>query len=306
MFHKPLTIIYSGILFLLSSTLLTAAEATAEAPAASDSENTLTWVGCGISKKAYMSEMAEAYEKETGIKIEISGGGATKGIRQVSSGETDIGGSCRFRLHGEEIENQATLVPVAWDALVVIVHPDNPIENLTMEQVRNIYLGKITNWRQVGGRDAPLRLYIRKGKISGVGRSIRKLVFANYDQEFVANKTFDSTGPLEQALEEDPNAIAITGISSARKRNLKMVNLNGKDPSYENIKNGDYMLYRPLYLAYNRGSAKEEEVKKFIQFCHGRAGQQIMRNNGTVPYLEAIHLVRQKAKQTREARERGL
>ncbi len=276
------------------------------AATATQSQITLNWVGCGISKKAYVAEVAAAYEKYSGVKINISGGGATKGIRQVASGETDIGGSCRFKLPSEGAEKHATLVPVAWDALVVIAHPDNPVDTISMDQVRDLYLGKIKNWKELGGNDASVRLLVRKGKISGVGRTIRKLVFADYKQEFVASEVLDSSGPLEKAVESDINAVAITGISSARKRNVKLLALNGKEPSYENIKNGDYLMYRPLYLAYKRDGTNVEQVKKFIQFVHGREGQEVLRNNGTVPYLEAIHLVRKKIQQSREARARGL
>ena len=294
-FWTRLVVLTGGLLWAVSTL---AAEGT--------SKLTLNWVGCGISKKAYVAEIAKRYEEVTGIKIEIAGGGATKGIRQVASGEADIGGSCRFKLRSSDEETDATLVPVAWDALAVIVHPDNPVSDLTLDQVRDIYLGKVTNWSQVGGPNAPLKVFVRKGKISGVGRTVRKLVFANYDQDFVATQEFDSTGPLEQAIEQDVHAMGITGISSARKRKVKLVALNGKEPSYENIKNGDYLLYRPLYLAYNRNGARADEVKDFIQVVHGREGQDVLRRNGTVPYLEGIHLVRRQIKQTRDAKERGL
>lgn len=290
--------------FVLLFTLCVAGIAHAEET--NESNMTLTWVGCGISKKAYVAEIAAAYEKHTGIKIEISGGGATKGIRQVASGETDIGGSCRFKLHNEGAERNAMLVPVAWDALAVIAHPDNPVDSVSLEQIRRIYLGEITNWKQLGGHDAPIKLFIRKGKISGVGRTIRKLVFADYDQDFVSDYVFDSSGPLEKGVESDFNAISITGISSARKRNVKLVKLNGKEPSYENIKAGEYLLYRPLYLAYNRNSARAEDVKKFIQFVHGKEGQEVLVSNGTVPYLEGIHLVRNRIKERRAAKAGGL
>lgn len=267
---------------------------------------TLNWVGCGISKKAYMEEIAELYEKRTGIKINIDGGGATKGIRQVSNDETDIGGTCRFTLDNHPDEKNATLVPVAWDALAVIVHPSNPVGNLSLNQVRAIYEGRTTNWKDVGGNDAPIKLLAREGKLSGVGRTIRQLVFADYEQEFPTAELLPSSGPLEKAIEVNENAVGITGISSARKRNVKILQLEGKDPSYDNIASGDYMLYRPLYLAYKRGGANEEQVKHFIQFVHGADGQDVLRNNGTVPYLEAIHLVRKKIEQAKRARERGL
>ena len=91
-------------------------------------ESALNWVGCGISKKAYMIELAKVYEQQKGIKINVQGGGATKGIRDVSSGTADLGGACRFHLPGNEMEKSAGFEPVAWDALVVIVHKDNPVD----------------------------------------------------------------------------------------------------------------------------------------------------------------------------------
>lgn len=297
---------YVTAITLFSLMLWSLASVAAPDEAGPDSSVTLNWVGCGISKKAYMSEIAVLYEKKTGVKINIDGGGATKGIRQVASGETDIGGSCRFMLDNHAEEKDATLVPVAWDALVVIAHPDNPVSNLTLNQVRAIYEGRYTNWKEVGGNDAEIKLIARDGKISGVGRTIRQLVFADYEQDFPTAELLASSGPLEKAVENDINAVAITGISSARKRKVKLLTLEDKEPSYENIASGDYLLYRPLYLAYKRGGKNEEQVKHFIQFVHGAEGQEVLRNNGTVPYLEAIHLVRKKIEQAKRARERGL
>lgn len=264
---------------------------------------TLSWVGCGISKKAYMQEIAALYEKKTGIRIDIAGGGATKGIREISSNRVDIGGSCRFKLPHNAAETDAVMVPVAWDALVIIAHPDNPVDNLSLDQLRGVYTGRIRNWQELGGAQAPIHLYVRKGNISGVGYTLRELVFANPEQEFAATEIFPSSGPLEQAVEQDPYAIAVTGISSARKRNVKLLQIEGREPSYENIRDGHYLLYRPLYLAYNPDGANVEEVKRFIQFVHGHEGQEVLRRNGTVPYLEAIHLVRKKLEQSKRARE---
>jgi phosphate transport system substrate-binding protein len=231
----------------------------------------------------------------------VQGGGATKGIRDVSSGSADLGGACRFHLPGNEMEKTAGFEPVAWDALVVIVHKDNPVEDISFGQVRDLYLGKITNWKQLGGNDAPVKLFIRQGKISGVGYTIRKLIFANPDQDFKASQVFKSSGPLEKAVVEDTNAIAITGISSARLRELKLLNLDGKSPSYDNIKNGSYALYRPLFITYNLENANIGKVKDFIQFAHSNTGRKIMKNNGVVPYLEALRLVMKQVQQDRLA-----
>lgn len=159
-----------GSLFLLSSSATQAAEQ-------------LTWAGCGITKKAFMKELAKAYTRKTGIKVKLSGGGATKGIRNAAKGAIHIGGACRVSLEKHPEERNAFQIPVAWDALVAFVHKDNPVDNVSFSQLKKVYLGEITNWKELGGKNAPIELYARRGKMSGVGRTLRELVFANYDQK---------------------------------------------------------------------------------------------------------------------------
>lgn len=267
------------------------------AATAPTSTEKLTWAGCGISKNAFMSEMVAAYEKKTGVKVDLLGGGATKGIRQVSSKETLIGGTCRPVLIDEDSlmdhkdERRVRLTPVAWDALVAIVHKDNPVDNLTLDQMRKLYKGKITNWKQLGGKDAPVELYVRTGKISGVGRTVRELLFNNYDEEFVAKHVVEESATLEKDMVTNPNGIGVTGVSSARKLKgiAKILKLDGKEASYENIKTGQYVLYRPLYIV-SRIDEHNPEVKKFVNFVSSDEGKQIMRDVGTIPYQDAIGL----------------
>ncbi len=276
-------------------------------PALADEEAPLRWVGCGISKKAYMVALAEAYEQKTGVKIDLQGGGATRGIREVAASTADIGGSCRRRIFSAKQERGITQVPVAWDALVVIVHKDSPVNNIALADLRKVYLGEIRNWSELGGPDAPIKLFARKGKISGVGRTTRKLLFDDYDQEFAASQIFPSSGPLEEAVVGDHNAIAISGISSARKRDVKILALDGKYPSYENVQSGNYLLYRPLYLVYHEDSPNVERIKDFIQYADSEEGRNVIRKNGTVPYLEGLNLMKVKLEEARAARrESGL
>lgn len=270
------------------------------------SDNSIIWAGCGITKKAFMAELAKAYQKKTGIKITLNGGGATKGIRDATAGRIDIGGACRPIIEGDPEERNAYQVPVAWDALAVIVHPTNPVKSITSKQLQDIYLGRITNWKQLGGKDAPIELYIRRGKISGVGRTLRALVFANYNQEFPGAKyVVKSSGPLEKGVEENPLAIGTTGISSAKRRKVRILDLNGKDPSYENIKNGTYALYRPLYLV-TKGISADQKVKDFITFALSREGREVIRRAGSVPYSDAMGLVMKQIEQYDTATDRGL
>ncbi|MCG8018128.1 MAG: substrate-binding domain-containing protein [Candidatus Thiodiazotropha sp. 'RUGA'] len=254
----------------------------------------LSWVGCGITRNAFMADLAAAYQEKTGVNINISGGGATKGIRAITSKQADIGGACRFTLDMSRQEAGATMVPVAWDALVVVVHKSNPIESISLSQLRSLYQGKITNWSQLGGKKQPLELLIRKGKISGVGYTLRKHLFEDPKAVFIGHQEFPSSGPLEKTVEVNPNAIAVTGVASAYKRDFKILKLEDRDPSFENIRTGDYLLYRPLYLVLSKSSPNSKESDRFIQFALGPKGREIIRNNQVVPYFDGMLLLQKR------------
>jgi phosphate transport system substrate-binding protein len=252
--------------------------------------DTITWAGCGITRVSFMQELADGYTARTGMNFNIEGGGATRGIRDTAKLNIDIGGSCRITLPDtDSSEMHVTLHPVAWDALAIILHPDNPVDSLDMQQVRDIYDGRITNWKEVGGLDAPLNLMVREGKISGVGFAIRQYIFEDGDREFITDFVYPSSGPLEQAVEKDVNAIGITGVSSARKRNVKIIGFDGMDASFANVRDGNYGLYRPLFLV--SGPRPSPKVREFIAYATSEEGKQILRDNEVVPYHDALHLV---------------
>jgi phosphate transport system substrate-binding protein len=94
----------------------------------------------------------------------------------------------------------------------------------------------------------------------------------------------------------------MTGISSARKRNVKILKLDNKEPSFDNIKSGNYLLYRPLYLVIDKQSENIKELEKFLGFAHSKAGRDIIRKNGVVPYLEALALSIKQQAQWKKAR----
>ncbi len=259
----------------------------------------LKWSGCGISKKAFMGALAAAYEKKTGEKIKLEGGGATRGIVDVADGKSDMGGTCRHVLPRSE-ERGVKLIPLGWDALVVLVHPSNSVKNLSLDQLKGIYMGKITNWKQVGGADRKILVVARTGKISGVGRMFRELVFKNPEQDFTPSaKLVEESAGVEQVVEKEQGAIAVSGVSSAQKRDVKLVQVNGKAPTNENIKDGSYLLYRPLYLVVKQQASNE--VNKFVAFALSEAGQAVIAGEGTVNLKEGARLWALYSKQMKEA-----
>lgn len=270
---------------------------------------TINWIGCGISKLGFMQDLAAAYEKETGVKINLEGGGATKGIRQVQAGSHQLGGSCRMPLvhrneHGEYIvessENKVSMIPVGWDALVVITSKDNNmISSISRRQLRKVLTGEITDWKDLGAAQSqPIKLYIRKGKISGVGLTLRQQLFGNKDQEFTKNATvLASSGKIEKAVEKDPYGIAISGISSSRHRQLNMLELDGVKPTPQTLEKGTYQLYRILFLTVGHDFAKVKEVKDFVDFSLSSEGSDIIRKAGTLPYRHGLSLLSSGASQ---------
>lgn len=259
----------------------------------------LRWTGCDVSLASFMEAVAAAYEQKTGTKVHLTEGGATRGIVEVAAGRADVGGTCRHTLPKDE-ERGVKLVPVAWDALVLITHRSNPVGNLTLSQVRDIFTGRISNWKEVGGPDRAIQVLAREGKVSGVGRMARVLVFHNPDQDFTPTaRLFKSSGPLEEAVEKEPWAIAFSGISSVRKRAVKILSLEGRDASYENVASGKYLLYRPLYLVMREDTASE--VTRFIDFVLSQEGQRLIKLQGTVPLKEGSHLWARYSEQMRKA-----
>ena len=257
----------------------------------------LNFVSCHVSKTAYVTDLANAYQQKTGIHINVYAGNSTSAIRDVQTGVADIGGTSRYLVPNELADADVELLPVAWDALTIIVHKDNPVESISLEQAKAVYTGRIRYWSELGGAEQKIEVYAQKNKISGNGHTLRELLFSNVDKTIYASRVFDSSEALEQALTENPNAIAITGVSSARLQGIKIVALDGVSPTVENIKSGDYGLYRPLYLSYKPDSPNIDTVKNFISFVQSKPGRDVMRSNGVVPYREAISLVMKKVRE---------
>lgn len=197
------------------------------------------------------------------------------------------GGACRHRLTtatGEinEQEVNAKLVQVAWDALVVIINPANKVDSITIDQLKKIYNGEITKWSELGGINKPIGVIARQGKNSGVGHMFRRIVFNDPELTYKSRTLrVKSSGPLEKKVEKMSTAIGVTGISSAKRRKVKFLSLNGIAPTKENIATGKYTLFRPLYLVVNKQSTSEEALA-FIKYALSKEGQAIISQQGTV------------------------
>lgn len=270
---------------------------------------TITWTGCGISKKGFMKELADDYGKKHQITFVLSGGGATKGIRDVVKGDAHMGGTCRLPLLGSKVallkgtegaegaeqEKDSILLPMGWDALVAITHKDNPVNNLSTKELKMVLTGKITDWSELKdnqGMKGKFNLYVRPGVISGVGRSLRQTLFDNNNQAFAKTaKLKKSSGLIEKAVVKDVNGIAVSGFSSANKREgLKLLSLDGKISNLYNLSTGKYPLYRLLILTFMKESMQDPDISDFILYAKSRAAAKIIKSAGTLPFTEGFRL----------------
>jgi phosphate transport system substrate-binding protein len=232
---------------------------------------------------------AEEYMKQNpGKKVEVTGGGSGVGIAALVNGTTDIADASRS-IKPEEIakvRDRFNVVPeeiaVAKDGVAVYVNDANPLVQLTAAQLKDIYMGDVTNWKEVGGPDAPIVLYSRENS-SGTYVFFKEHVLQNGDYSPRA-QTLPGTAAVVNAVAKERNGIGYGGAAYAKGvRELKIVGADGQAylPSAENVKSGKYPLSRSLFM-YTRGKP-QGATKAFIDYCLSPAGQGVVTQVGYYP-----------------------
>ncbi len=232
---------------------------------------------------------AEAYMKQHPQKrVEVTGGGSGVGIAALVNGTTDIADASRPIKDEEKakVRERYKVLPtetaVARDGVAVYVNEANPIQQLTPEQLRRMYTGDVTNWKDVGGADAPIVLYSRENS-SGTYVFFKEHVLRNDDYAATA-QTLPGTAAVVNAVAKEKNGIGYGGAAYAK--GVKEVPILGADgqahrPTAQEVLSGKYPLSRPLFM-YTRG-APTGEAKAFIDFCLSPGGQAIVKDVGYFP-----------------------
>lgn len=275
--------------------------AQAQAQAQNDAES-LIWLGDWDSYHAYMAVLAEAYSNEgNGSQFDVKMKGTSRGIRGVYAGQADFGGAGRYRIQGLPEEMVVNMVPIAWDPLVVAVHPDNPAVEVSLDSLAKLYRGEIDNWKMLGGSDAGVRLIARTDDFSGVGYNLRKFLFGDGNVEYPTAELVDDEVSIADAVSEDVNGVGVVGFASAKAAGLKMLRLEGREPARKNITDGDYLFYRISYLVYHPSQGSNPRVKNFVRFAQSAEGRRVLRESGGIPFLDAPHLKLKEIAQDRRA-----
>ena len=228
-------------------------------------------------------------EKNKDASIIVTGGGSGIGITALMDGNTDIAMSSRKIKLDEQLELQKAGKDfkediIAYDALAVVVHPENKVNQLTREQLEDIFTGKITKWKDVGGDDMKIVVYSRETS-SGTYEFFKEHVMnkKNYASSVL---NMPATGGIIQSVSKTKGAISYVGLAYLEKdvKHIKVSFDQGKSyiaPSMAAAKNNTYPITRPLYYYYL--TSKEKVIKPFIDFVLSNEGQTIVEEIGYVP-----------------------
>lgn len=250
----------------------------------------LIWRGDVATAHGVINEVALAWENTGHGHIELQPFNTASGIDAVANGTADLGGSARASDGGAQNAN-LTFTPVAWDGLVVIVQASNPVSKLTLKQVHDIYYGKITNWSEVGGNNAPIDVYAVASPGDGVEYSLRQLLFGRGNQPVAAPRLYVNMNKLEEGVSLNPNGLgAATLASISGNSKIKAVAINGTPATVANIADGSYVLFTPLYLVTNPSSPKAAETQAFIDFMQTDPAKAALRKHAVLPYRDGSAL----------------
>jgi phosphate transport system substrate-binding protein len=238
---------------------------------------------------------AEEYEKSyPDRRVAVEGGGSTAGLQAAADGFADIG-TCSRELSDQEkqqtfkvmttapdgsvteteVRYQTTVI--ARDGLAVVVHPSNPINDLTLDQIRLIFAGDITNWREVGGPDAPIRPITREDG-SGTREAFQKLIMRK-TRIWSRALTQESNGSVKELVKNDPYGIGYMSLGLVGGE-LKSLKISGATPTAAEVAAGRYTLVRPFNFV-TRGPPGPR-AQAFIDFVMSPKGQDLLKTEGLV------------------------
>ena len=223
-------------------------------------------------------DLADVFaETNPGVMIEIQGGGSSQGIKDASTGISDIGNSSRDLK--EEEKAGITEHVIAYDAIAVVLHPTNKIDGLTGEQLKKIFSGEITNWKEVGGNDLEILVVTREAG-SGTRSAFQELLGLEEKTDGGTRSLIredalvaDGNGPVKANIASKENAIGYISLGFADET-LKRIKVDGVECTTESVMNKSYKISRP-FLMLTMGEPRPE-VKAFLDFILSDEGQSVV------------------------------
>jgi len=256
-------------------------------PATASAADELIWRGDQATGRSIMKDLAAEYARQKRGKVVMQPFSTVSGLDAVAQGKADLAGSARGKDETRPEEANLEFLPVALDAAVMITHPANPVQSLTMHQLYEIYFGRINNWKQLGGADKPINLYAIAAPLDGIEYSLRELVFSNGGKRVAAPRLYLNTIALEQAIAIDPAGLGLSTLGGVHANaGVRMIDVEGITPSTATVSDGSYPLFITLYLVERNDDFHQDVIDRFREFLATQAVRDIVRNHHLVPYDE--------------------
>ena len=230
------------------------------------------------SMEKVIGALGEAFQNDTGISFTYNPTGSGSGIKAVQEGRCDIGLSSRD-LKDEEKAAGLTGTVLAYDGIAIIVHPENPVSDLSLETIAKIYTGEITNWSEVGGNDVEIVLI---GREAGSGTRDGFESITDTEEACQYRQELTSTGDVITTVSQNPGAIGYASVASV-KDTVKALTVDGVAPTEETIKDGSYVVQRPFVLVTKADTPLSDAAFKFFTYITSADANEIISAAGVVP-----------------------
>ena len=241
-------------------------------------EGTVTTDG-STSMEKVIGGLGEAFEEENpGVTFTYNPTGSGSGITAVTEGRCDIGLSSRD-LKDEELAQGLTETVLAKDGIAIVVNPENKVDDLTVQQIADIFTGKITNWKEVGGDDAEIVLI---GREAGSGTRDGFESITGTEEACQYRQELTSTGDVITTVAGNPAAIGYASLASVQD-SVKAVTVGGVAPTEETIADGSYAVQRPFILVTKEGEQLSDAAQAFFDYATSEAANEIITSAGVVP-----------------------
>ena len=229
------------------------------------------------SMEKVIGTLAEAFNEKEGITVTYNPTGSASGIQAVLEGRCDIGLSSRALKDSEKESLTGTVV--ALDGIVMIVNPENPVSDLSVAEIADIYTGKITNWSELGGKNAPIVLI---GREAGSGTRDGFESITGTSDACLYRQELTSTGDVITTVAQNPDAIGYASLASL-KDSVKALSVDGVAPSEASVKDGSYVIQRPFVLVTKTGKPLSSAAQKFFDFALSAEAAEYIITAGAVP-----------------------
>jgi phosphate transport system substrate-binding protein len=237
-------------------------------------------------------DVVKQYQASKLGKVELTPFSTISGLDAVHAGTANIAGTARSAMPDRAEEQGTNFFPVAWDALVPVVEPNNPVSNISLKQLHDLYLGRLTSWKDLGGADAEIGIDGVAPPLDGVEYSTRLLLFHYGDQAVSVPRLYVNVDKLEEDIALNAHGLGMSTLSSAAHNpKVKMLTVEGVRASPATIADGSYPLYTVLYLAARDDDPRHADIAKFVDYTGSDVAKAILRKHDVVPYADASALI---------------